>query len=149
MVTGGDKLTAERVIFYVDDVNVFEATSAPYTFTYDPSRFDEGAHTLRVSAQAAGRSSDARISFSSAVPVAKSGGGLPLIPIAAVAAAVLLAVAVIGVLLRLRAMPSDKSDNAVDRVILFGKRMPVPETDGSGDQQDVAVPEASANRWAD
>ncbi len=140
-VTGGEKLTAQRVVFYVDDVNVFEATSAPYTFTYDPRRFAEGAHTLRVSAQAAGRNSDATVSFSSAAPVAKSGGGLPLIAIASVAAAVLLAVAVIGVLLRLRAMPSDESDNAADRVIPFGKRMPLPVADGPGDQQDVAVPE--------
>jgi sulfite exporter TauE/SafE len=37
------------VTYFVDDVNVFETSEPPYTYTYDPAAFGTGAHVLRAS----------------------------------------------------------------------------------------------------
>jgi VWFA-related protein len=121
-VTGAP--AAATVEFYVDDVNVFETASPPYTYTFDPTRFAPGAHALRVSTQAFGRPVEARTSFSSTRPAAKAGGGgLPVLPIAAGAAAVVLAVVVVGFAWRLRAMPTDDPDALASRVVPFAARV--------------------------
>lgn len=120
-VTGAP--AGETVKFYVDDVNVFEASAPPYTYTFDPARFTPGSHALRVSAQAYGRPLEARLSFSSIRPAAGGGGGLPVLPIAAGGAAVLLVIIVGGVLLRLRSMPSDDPDVLAGRVVPFAARV--------------------------
>jgi|CXWL01.1.fsa_nt_gi VWFA-related protein len=83
-----------KAAFYVDNVNVFEATSAPFTFSYDPDLFTEGEHTLRISVTIGGKIVDgAALTFSSvpAAPVApggaensRGGGGLPILPIAGI-----------------------------------------------------------------
>lgn len=82
-----------KAAFYVDNVNVFEAAAAPFTFSYDPDLFTEGEHTLRVSVTIGGKIVDgAALTFSSvpAAPVApsgaenNSGGGLPILPIAGI-----------------------------------------------------------------
>lgn len=99
---GGGEIS--RVAFSVDGVNVFESSSAPYSFTYEPESFSEGAHTLTVLVQAGSRSVAAPpIAFSStppAVVVSSGGSSLPIAPIAAGTVAVLLAAGVVIVLRR-------------------------------------------------
>lgn len=83
--------TITKAAFYVDDVNVFETATAPYTFKFDPKDYKGGSHTLRVSVDAGAQSSSsAPIAFTSEGPATApeaataSGGGssLPIIPIA-------------------------------------------------------------------
>ncbi len=93
--TGTQPIT--KAAFYVDDVNVFETTTAPFSYTYDPDRFAGSPHALRVSATIGEKIIDgAPVSFSSvpANPVdvtdpvadAGGGGGLPILPIAGILA---------------------------------------------------------------
>ena len=76
-----------RVAFYVDGVNVYETATAPYTFAYDPSAYGNAPHTLKAAAIAGVASFESPpVSFTSQrsrrLPKA-SGGGLPLVTIAA------------------------------------------------------------------
>lgn len=99
-VTTTGKLPVAKVSYIVDGVNVFDAKAPPYTFTYDPKAYGAGPHTLKVSAQIGSQFIDAPpIAFTSAPPEGSSDntatssggrGGLPLIPIAAAAAALAL-----------------------------------------------------------
>ncbi|MEX2245921.1 MAG: VWA domain-containing protein [Dehalococcoidia bacterium] len=79
LVTGDEPVT--RVVFEVDGVNVGEATTAPYEFTYEPSAFGGGQHTLSVRVESALEPVTRQITFASKPPAA-AGGGLPLLPIA-------------------------------------------------------------------
>ncbi len=105
-LAAGDALTEKRDItatsegarpitkaaFYVDNVNVFESTAAPFTYNYDPNLFGDGDHALRVSVTIGGKIIDgSALAFSSTAsdPVAipgdessSGGGGLPILPIA-------------------------------------------------------------------
>lgn len=118
-VTGG--VPAGGVTFYVDGIDVQQATSPPYAFTFDPARYAPGAHTLRIAASASAPPVETTVAFSSVRPAA-NGGGLPLMPIAAVAAAVVLIAVVAMVILRLRSMPQNAPDVNVARVIPFAPR---------------------------
>jgi len=55
---------------------------------------------------------------------------------------VLLAVSLIGVLLRLRTMPTDEADNLAERVIPFGKQLRVPAATEPADDGEAAAPES-------
>ncbi len=75
-----------RIAFYVDDVNVFETATAPYTFTFDPASFGAAPHTLKAAAIAGGTSFESpSISFASHPPIVApaSGGTSLLLPIGA------------------------------------------------------------------
>ncbi len=99
-VTAGGTQPITKAAFYVDDVNVFETTEAPFTYTYDPDKFGESSHTLRVAVTVGDQIIDGDgVSFTSvpAVPVvvddpasATDGGGLPILPLAAIVAVVAL-----------------------------------------------------------
>jgi len=101
--------SAVRAAFYVDDVNVFETNTQPFTFNYDPRSFADGAHTLKVSVDYGGRSVESKVSFTSTppAPAPSAGGGLPLLPILAVVGGLLVLLPVVLVLLRLRTMKRD------------------------------------------
>jgi hypothetical protein len=133
-VTGG--VPAGGVTFYVDDVNVLQAAAAPFAFTFDPARVAPGAHRLRVTAAGSTRPVETELTFTSVAPAAKRGGGgsLPLLPVAGVAAAALLVAAASGVLLRLRSMPRNAPDVAVERVVSFAPRDGEVETPEAGTQ---------------
>ncbi len=90
-VTADGAEPVTKAAFYVDDVNVFETATAPFTFNFDPTAFKGGAHTLRVSVQAgAQRADSAPLAFTSSGPAAvpdatkapDGGGGMPILPIA-------------------------------------------------------------------
>jgi VWFA-related protein len=101
-VRGGETLNAPREItatvssgtprvrWYIDDVNVFETTAPPYVFTYDPSRFEGGEHTLRVAIGEGTASAETSVSFSSTPPPPAPGGGPPFLLIGAVVFAMAL-----------------------------------------------------------
>lgn len=100
-VTAGGTQPITKAAFYVDNVNVFETTEAPFTYTYDPDKFGESSHTLRVAVTVGDQIIDGEdVSFSSvpAVPVdiadpalaTDEGSGLPILPIAAIVAVVAL-----------------------------------------------------------
>jgi VWFA-related protein len=96
-VTAGGAEPLTKAAFYLDDVNVFETATAPFTFNFDPTQFKGGAHTLRVSVQAGTQTADSLpVAFTSSGPVAvpdasasSGGGGLPVVPIAGGLAALL------------------------------------------------------------
>ncbi len=69
-----------RVTFRVDGVDVLELTAPPYVYSFDPRKFGAGNHTLTVTVDAPPKPVESSVSFASAPP--KSGGGLPLIPVA-------------------------------------------------------------------
>jgi VWFA-related protein len=87
----------DKAAFIVDGVNVFETSTAPFAFTYDPDKFGESSHSLRVSVTVGGRIIDAPpVPFTSiprsptaAPEPGDSGGGsgLPVLAVAAVLAA--------------------------------------------------------------
>lgn len=92
--TGAQPIT--KAAFYVDSVNVFEASAEPFTFTYDPDKFGEGEHSLRVSVTVGGKLIDGESVTFTSVPAAPvvteepaggGGGSLPVLPIAAVVGA--------------------------------------------------------------
>ncbi len=88
-----------RVAFYVDDVNIYETDTAPYTFTYDPRAYGASTHTLKASAIVGAQAFEsAPVSFTSSAPAAPAGssGGLPLVPIAVGIAALAVALVVGG-----------------------------------------------------
>ncbi len=96
MVTATGAQPITKAAFYVDGINVFEASADPFTFTYDPDVFGEGEHTLRVSVTIGGKLIDgAPVAFTSipAAPVVTEdpagggGGSLPVLPIALVVGA--------------------------------------------------------------
>jgi VWFA-related protein len=100
-VTSAATKPIEKAAFYVDNVNVFETSEAPFSFTYDPDEYGEGEHSLRVAATIDGRVIDSEgVAFRSvpSAPVVTDepgdggGGGLPVLPIAGV----LGALAVVG-----------------------------------------------------
>jgi len=95
-ISGG----AQTVRWYVDDVNVLEATAAPYGFTIDPAQFTEGAHTLRVTIGADPSPIETSVAFRSTPPGAPGGGGMPIMPVAGVAGTVLVAGAALFVVRR-------------------------------------------------
>ncbi|MDE3095637.1 MAG: VWA domain-containing protein [Chloroflexota bacterium] len=101
-VGGGQAVS--RVTFQVDGKTVAEATSPPYTYTYDPAAFGAGAHELSVTAQAASGPVTSKVSFLSTPPARAAGGGGvdPLLLVAAVVVAILLAGGVLFLALRRR-----------------------------------------------
>ncbi len=134
----------ERVAFLVDGVNVFDTTTSPYEYTFEPARFDDGAHTITIAVHLAGRTTEASVAFSSAKPpAAVTGEGLPLLPIAGGGVALLLLVVLLAAVTRLRTMPGNGQDDGAlaDRVIPFGKRREslLPVDEGVGD--DPPAPE--------
>jgi Mg-chelatase subunit ChlD len=96
-----------RVAFYVDGVDVYETANSPYTFAFDPSAYGANAHAIKAAVVVGTRTSEsASVTFSShPVAVVKgtgSGGGLPVLPIAAGAVALLSLIFVAAVLVRAR-----------------------------------------------
>lgn len=96
-VTAGGSEPVTKAAYYVDNVNVFETTTAPFAFTYDPDRFGESTHSLRVAVTVGDQIIDgAPVEFSSVPsgpvvvpdPASDGGGGsgLPVLPIAGVLA---------------------------------------------------------------
>jgi VWFA-related protein len=87
--TGPQPVT--RATFYVDGVNVYEAGVAPFTFTYDPDRYTEGEHSLRVAVTIGGKLIDSAPVAITSIPAAPpanaepsggGGGSLPVLPLA-------------------------------------------------------------------
>lgn len=72
-----------RVAFLVDDVTVFEVAEPPFAYTFDPSAFGDGAHSLSIQARAGAGTATASVEFSSVAPVPPDSGGLPLTYVAA------------------------------------------------------------------
>jgi VWFA-related protein len=95
-----------RVRWYVDDVNVFELTAPPYVFPYHPGRFSEGEHTLRAVTGDGAAAVESSVTFRS-IPPPSTGGGLPILPIAAVAIAMVLGAAAF-VVMKKRAPRGDR-----------------------------------------
>ncbi len=90
-----------RVAFYVDDVNIYETDTAPYTFTYDPRAYGASTHTLKAAAIVGAQTFESPpVSFTSSAPIAPAGssGGLPLLPIAVGTAAIAAALVIGGLL---------------------------------------------------
>ncbi|MBI5289635.1 MAG: VWA domain-containing protein [Chloroflexi bacterium] len=90
--TGAQPIT--KAAYNVDGVNVFEAAAAPFTFTYDPDKFGEGEHSLRVSVTIGGRLIDGDAVTFTSIPAAPvnaepsgGGGSLPVLPIAVIVGA--------------------------------------------------------------
>jgi len=79
-----------RIRWYVDDVNVLEASAAPYVFRFDPAQFAAGAHTLKVVVGDGPSPIEQSVSFRSTPPAVSSGGGLSILPVAAVMGVLLL-----------------------------------------------------------
>lgn len=88
-VTGLGAVT--RVVAYIDGVSVFETTSPPYAFTYDPRSFENGDHVLSVSVISGFRGIDKSVRFSSTPPAPSAGRRIPWGK-AGIGGAVLLAV---------------------------------------------------------
>jgi VWFA-related protein len=130
-VTGG--APAGGVTFNVDDVDVLRATTPPYAFTFDPSQFAAGSHTLRVSADVATHPLETSVTFTSVRTPSPGGGGVPTLSIAGVAAAALLVALAAGVLLRLRSMPPGAAAGSLERVVPFARR------EGGVDEPDASV----------
>ncbi|HEY8173235.1 MAG TPA: VWA domain-containing protein [Dehalococcoidia bacterium] len=98
-VTPGEVLTSRRAlslsipgspaanaIWFVDDRAIVESSAPPWTFDYDPARFGEGQHTLKVSVQLGAATIETGVvPFRSTPPPSAGGGGLPLVPIVAIA----------------------------------------------------------------
>jgi len=94
LVNVGPSVQPARVLFLVDEAQVAELTGGPYVFRYDPRSYDDGAHVIRVVVDLGGQTLENSVSFTSGPPVAATdsgGGGLPLVPLA-IGAAALLAV---------------------------------------------------------
>jgi VWFA-related protein len=135
---------ATKVAFYVDDVNVYETATQPYTYTFDPRTFAPGPHTLRVSASFGARASDASVAFSSeAAAVAPSGGGSMLPIVLGAGGGVVLALLVF-VGLRVRVARRDEAPST-DRVVPWAAsvvpRALAPVEDPAGIAQPEAVGE--------
>jgi VWFA-related protein len=139
-VTGG--VPASGVTFYVDDVDVLRATAPPYAYTFDPSQFAPGSHTLRVSADVAAHPRETSVAFTSVHSPSPSGGGVPTLPIVAAAVAGLLLALAVGVLARLRSMPRGAPDVSLDRVVPISRRSDVVEEPAEA-QADAPPPKES------
>ena len=107
---GGGAALGSRAAFYVDGVNVFETQTQPFVYQYDPRSFGDGPHTIKATVSFGTRAVDSEpLSFSSTPPAAPNGGGggLPLLPIAGVALALIIGVPAAIVVMRLRAMQKE------------------------------------------
>jgi len=127
-----------KVAFYVDDVNVYETATQPYTYSFDPRSFPPGPHTLRVSASGA---SVASVAFSSEVPVIvpSGGGGSMLLVVLGAAGGVVLAL-IVFVGLRVRVARRDEAPST-DRIVR-GAESVVPRMAAPPEEPyDVAQPE--------
>ncbi len=82
---------APKIRWYVDDVNVLEASAAPYVFRFDPGQFAAGAHTLKVAVGDGPSSIEQSVAFRSTPPAVSSGGGAPILPVAGVMGVLVLA----------------------------------------------------------
>lgn len=78
----------ERVVFLVDGQVVAERTSPPYELSLDPASLAAGGHVLAVEARAAGGVSRAEVAFNVVAPL--SGGGQPVLLLAAAGVLLLL-----------------------------------------------------------
>jgi VWFA-related protein len=109
LVNVGPATQASRVLFFVDDMQASEVTTGPYVFRFDPSSYDEGPHVIRVVVEVAGEPLQSSVSFASGPPAVttSSGGGLPLIPMIAIAAIALLALGGVMAFFKLRHRGSD------------------------------------------
>lgn len=112
-----------RVTFYVDDSNVAELAQPPFTYTLDPATLASGTHSLRVvvTDAAGAQPAQAALGFNWTAPPPASGGhGLPLLPIAAVLAGVLVVALVAAVVLRIRAVREEAPQRS-DGVLALAK----------------------------
>lgn len=133
-VDGGNRADA-RVTFYLDDTNVTELTKPPFTYTLDPAALASGAHSLRVvvTDAAGAQPAQAAIGFNWTAPPPPRAGGLPLLPIAAALAGVIVVALVGAVVLRIRAV-REQAPQTADGVLALAKpslSAPPPSADES------------------
>jgi hypothetical protein len=111
-----------RVTWYVDDVNVLEQIEPPYTYTYDPAMFGEGAHVLRVSAGEGNAPNDQTVSFSSTPPETSSGGS-PMLIYIGVGGLIGLVIAIAFFVLRGHRRPVDRPIPADQRTTSWAQQV--------------------------
>lgn len=117
-----------KVTFRVDGKDVAAAEAAPYTFSYDPASYGNGAHTLEVIADTPAGPVTSKVAFSSKAPAAA--GGFPMIAVGAIV--VVLALAAGGAFFVLRARRQRKLPPAVAQIASVRRVpavVPPPEPD--------------------
>lgn len=93
LVNVGGGVVPTRVVFYVDDVQVSEAATGPFVFTYDPRNFPSGDRVIKVIVELGGEPIETLVPVRSTEPGTVSsseGRGLPILPLIATAVVVLL-----------------------------------------------------------
>ncbi|HXK32782.1 MAG TPA: VWA domain-containing protein [Dehalococcoidia bacterium] len=150
----GAAASATSASYYVDGVNVFQSTTPPFTFVYDPDDFGGGEHAIRAEVAFGDTFVQSEtISFTS-VAAASSGGpgapGVPLLPIGfGVGALVLIAIGARWLLIRIRhgATPEIVAPDqriipwaARHRSVTPGSLLPQAGDEQGGPLEDVGEP---------